>query len=357
MKKLLGQFEIPGKYEKARLYGSGLIHQTYLASFIHLGQEERYIVQRVNHHIFTRPRDVMHNIGCVLQQLNKARPESPNLQLVPALNGKNWITDAKGYLWRVYPYIKGSMTVDVAENPAQVMEAAKISGQFFHDLYSLPPEKLHVTIPRFHDLSWRYEQLDKARSKDTAGRTANCREEINQCLKRKELATDYDEARNSGKLPLRVAHHDTKINNVLLDAKTGKGLCLIDLDTVMPGTVVSDFGDMVRTMACTAGEEENDMGNVKFDRERFCAIADGFLSECRDMLSPGEMEWLPRAGTYLTLMQAIRYLTDYLNGDAYYKTAHSGHNLQRCRNQLTLLRDLEKNSGLMEIISGNPKFN
>jgi Ser/Thr protein kinase RdoA (MazF antagonist) len=349
MKELLNSFQIDGRFEKAEHFGSGLIHQTYLASFNLKEQKYRYIVQRVNHQVFTRPAEVMENIERVLSHLAAKYPDSENLELVPARDGNNWITDGKGHLWRVYPYIRNSKTVDIAISPAQAQEAARMFGAFFRALSDIEPTSLNISIPRFHDLAWRYAQLNEARKKDKANRMQYCRNELNECLSRKQLADQYDNALQSGELPRRVAHHDTKINNVLLDANTGKGLCVIDLDTVMPGTVVSDFGDMVRTMACTAGEEESDLTKVKFNLDMFRAIAEGFISETKPILSPGEVRWLPLAGPYLTLMQAIRYLSDYLNGDEYYKTKHPEHNLIRCRNQLTYLLELEKQSAQMEV--------
>ncbi|HEY1895532.1 MAG TPA: phosphotransferase [Terracidiphilus sp.] len=335
-------FAISGKLAAATPYGSGHINDSYCAIFEHRSASTRYLLQRINHHIFKNPVALMENIQRVTAHLGAQVADDPDhdrraLRLIPARAGGVLHVDADGSYWRAYQFIGNATTYNSVQSPDQAFQAAKAFGEFQRMLADLPPPRLHHTIPDFHHTPKRFAALEQAIASDVAGRAVGARPEIDFALARKSLTTRLVEAG----LPERVTHNDTKINNVLLDDKTGEGTCVIDLDTVMPGLVAYDFGDMVRTATSLAPEDERDLNKVNMEFPLFEALARGYLSSAGGFLTPAEKESLAFAGKLITFEIGIRFLTDYLSGDTYFKVHREGHNLDRCRAQFKLVQSIE----------------
>lgn len=336
-----GQFQIHGQFLGAEPYGSGHINDTYCASFDQAGTRVRYIFQRINHFIFKTPVALMENIQRVTQHLNAKHAGQPEasrraLTLVPTLGEQPFYRDAEGNYWRVYFFIEKARTFDAVQNPAQAFQAAKAFGQFQKQLADLPAPRLRDTIPDFHHTPKRFAALEKALAADVANRAAQARPEIEFALRHQAICSVLLEAN----LPERVTHNDTKFNNVMLDDATGEGICVIDLDTVMPGLVAYDFGDMVRTATSPAKEDERDLSKVTMQFPLFAALARGYLSSAGEFLTPAEKKILPVAGQLITFEIGLRFLTDFLAGDVYFKVHRTGHNLDRCRTQFKLTESI-----------------
>jgi Ser/Thr protein kinase RdoA (MazF antagonist) len=348
-------FEIGGEFVAASPYGSGHINDSYCAVFQRNGAPSRYLLQRINHHVFKNPVVLMENIARVTRHLAAQVSGHPDrcrrvLTLIPSREGGVLHVDAGGNYWRAYKFIEKATTYDAVESPRQAFEAAKAFGEFQRMLADLPAPRLHDTIPDFHHTPKRFEAFEKAVASDVAGRAKLARAEIEFALARKPLARVLLDAG----LPERVTHNDTKINNVLLDDATGEGACVIDLDTVMPGLAAYDFGDMVRTATCPAPEDERDLSKVHMQFPLFEALARGYLTSARSFLTGAEKESLAVAGKLITFEIGIRFLTDYLSGDTYFKVHREGHNLDRCRTQFKLHESIEQQEdrmrGLLESI-------
>jgi hypothetical protein len=339
-------FEIYGDYIAAESYGSGHINDTYRASFNQGGTPIHYIFQRINHNIFKNPPALMENIERVtthiFNKLKGGETTRHTLIIIKSEDGKVFHQDAEGNFWRVYIFIEKAKTYDVIENETQAYQAAKAFGEFQKDLVDLPGARLHETIPDFHNTPKRFEALEKAIAADIAGRVKLTGPEIDFVLKRKGDASLLLNLNGQGAIPERITHNDTKLNNVMLDDKTGEGICVIDLDTVMPGLAHYDFGDMVRTGASPAAEDEKDLSKVKMRFNMFEALLRGYLASAKDFLNPAELEHLPFAGKLITMEIGIRFLTDFLSGDVYFKIRHENHNLDRCRTQFALVSSIEQ---------------
>ena len=281
---------------------------------------------------------MMLNIRRVTEHVNHRLPGS-TLELIGTRAGRNFHQDAAGNYWRVYRFRKELHSIDVAETPAQIYEGARAFGRFLFHLADFPAHTLHPTIPHFHDVIMRLQQLQEAVRQDPQGRVKEAQAEIDYSFQITEIMERIQKAGERGEIPLRVTHNDTKFNNVLLD-EAGRGRCVIDLETVMPGYVHYDFGDGIRTTVTTAEEDEADLSKIIVDLERFQAFAQGFLEETRDILSPAELQYLPLAGPLLSYLMGIRFLADFLRGDSYYKIHFEGQNLQRARAQLQLTKNL-----------------
>jgi hypothetical protein len=323
-------------------YGSGHINDSYCAIFEHRGATTRYLLQRINHHIFKNPVTLMENIERVTAHLGAQVADDPDhdrraLRLIPPRAGGVLHVDAEGNYWRAYQFIGNATTYNSVQSPDQAFQAARAFGEFQRMLADLPPPRLHDTIPDFHHTPKRFAALEQAIGSDVAGRAAGATPDIEFALARKSLAPRLVEAG----LPERVTHNDTKINNVLLDDATGAGTCVIDLDTVMPGLAAYDFGDMVRTATSPAPEDERDLDRVNMEFPLFEALARGYLSSAGAFLTPAEKESLAFAGKLITFEIGIRFLTDYLSGDTYFKVHREGHNLDRCRAQFKLVQSIE----------------
>jgi aminoglycoside phosphotransferase (APT) family kinase protein len=307
----------------------------------------RYIHQRINGHVFRQPDRLMDNVSRVLTHAATRLAGEPDaarrvLTLVPARDGLPFVTDEDGALWRTYLFIERARTYDIVETPAQAQAAAQAFGQFQALLADLPGARLHDTIPDFHHTRQRFDAFAGAVAADACNRAGACRDLIDVALAREADADRLQAASAAGDVPERVTHNDTKINNVMMDEATGEALCVVDLDTTMPGLAPIDFGDMVRTASNAAAEDEPDPSRVVSRREMFDALVQGYLSAAGTFLRPAEIEWLAFAGKLLAFEQAIRFLGDHLQGDLYYRIHYPGHNLQRARAQLALMVSIER---------------
>ncbi len=343
VRTIAAQFRIYGEFISAEPYGSGHINDTYCVVYGQAGTNTRYIFQRINHNVFKTPGALMENIQRVTSHLaarmaGVGEASRRVLTLVPTRAGGGWHVDAEGNHWRVYFFIEKARTYDAVESPAQAFKAAQAFGQFQKLLADLPAPRLHDTIPDFHHTPKRFAALEQAIGADVAGRAKLARPEIAFARAHEAITSVLLDA----KLPERVTHNDTKFNNVMLDDATGEGICVIDLDTVMPGCALYDFGDMVRTATSPAKEDERDLSKVRMQFPMFEALVRGYLSTAGDILTPAEKGLLAFSGKLITFEIAIRFLTDFLAGDVYFKTHHDGHNLDRCRTQFKLVESIEQ---------------
>jgi hypothetical protein len=343
------QFAVDGEFCGAVPYGGGHINETYCVAFNRAGAPVRIILQRINNHVFRDPQALMENIERVTQHLATKLACDPDkerraLTLIPDRAGRSLCVDPSGGYWRAYRFIEGARTYDAVESAQQAFEGARAFGLFLELLADLPAPRLHDTIPDFHHAPKRFQALEDAVARDSAGRLRNAEPEIAFALARKSITRTLLDAG----LPERVTHNDTKINNVLFDNSTGEAICVIDLETVMPGFAAYDFGDLVRSATCLASEDERDLTRVTVRFDFFEALACGYLSTAGALLTRAEKESLVPGGKVITFLMGIRFLTDYLNGDTYYKVHHAGHNLDRCRTQFKLIESIEEQETAME---------
>lgn len=353
LRSIARHFELRGEFLSAEPYGSGHINDTYCLSFNGDGARSRYIFQRINHNVFKNPVALMENVRRVTTHLASRMSGQPDLKrrvlsLVPARDGKVFYCDGQGNHWRVYRFIDKARTFDAVGSPQQAFEAAKAFGHFQSLLSDLPAPRLHDTIPDFHHTAKRFAALEKAIESDVENRAARAKAEIDFALRRKPMVNVLLDA----KLPERITHNDTKFNNVMLDDATGQGICVIDLDTVMPGLVVYDFGDMVRTTTSPAAEDERDLSKVAMQFPMFEALVKGYLESASEFLSGAERQWLAFSGKLITFEIGIRFLTDFLSGDTYFKVHRQGHNLDRCRTQFKLVESIEEQEERMNKLIG-----
>lgn len=313
-----------------------------------------YILQRVNHNIFKNVSALMENIGRVTRHQRKKflevgadQLDRRVLTLVPTTDGKDFFIDANGDYWRTYVFIEDAVGIDVIENTNQAVESAKAFGEFQSQLTDLPG-RLHDTIPDFHNTRSRFNVLQSAIEGDSHGRAADVKAEIAFAMQREAMVDVVIEVMASGEIPERVTHNDTKLNNVLIDKATGKGMCVIDLDTVMPGSVLYDFGDMIRTSTTRAPEDESDLSKVEMDIDYFEALVKGYLETASGFLTPTERELLPFSGQLITFEIGLRFLTDYLQGDVYFKTNRERQNIDRCRKQFKMVESMERQMDAMQ---------
>jgi hypothetical protein len=339
IRQVVEQFEVGGAFVSAAPYGNGLIHRSYCVTVGRASGPARFILQRINTRVFPRPVELMENIDRVTGHLAgiAEREGRRALVLVPALDGRSWHADPDGTFWRMFRYVEGTRTVEQIESPEQCFQVARAFGDFQLQLTTLPPPRLHDSIPDFHNTPKRIAALERAMEADVAGRMKLAGPEIDFVAARRDLARVLLDA----EMPERVTHNDTKINNVLLDERTGEAVCVIDLDTVMPGLALYDFGDMVRTATCPAPEDELDLDKVYARFDYFEALARGYLSSAGAFLTRRERELLTEAGKLITFEQGVRFLWDYLRGDVYYPVTRETHNLDRCRTQFRLLESIE----------------
>jgi phosphotransferase family enzyme len=342
------QFQIDGEFVAAKPYGSGHINDTYLVVFQQAGRPLRYILQRLNHNIFRNPVALMENIQRVTTHLaakvaGEAESHRLVLTLIPARDGRAWYVDAEGNYWRAYRFVENARTYDAAESPQQAFQAAMAFGRFQQLLADVPAPRLHDTIPDFHHTPKRFYAFQQALLSDIANRAIHVQHEIDFALVRAPIASLLINAN----LPERVTHNDTKFNNVMLDDATGRGICVVDLDTVMPGLALYDFGDMVRTTTSPAQEDERDLSRVTMQFPMFEALVHGYLASAGGFLTKAEKDHLVASGKVIIFEQGIRFLADHLAGDTYYKIHREGHNLDRCRTQFKLLESIEQQEEAM----------
>lgn len=338
----------PGRVAGFKPFGNGHINDTFSVECIEAdGSAVKYILQRINHEVFKKPYEVMENVVNITDYLKRkiiAEGGDPNRETVsflPMPDGSYCYRDAIGSYWRSYRFIEDAVSFEQVERAEDFYQSAVAFGHFQKLLSNFHAEKLHETIKDFHNTPVRYAAFEKAAADDVCGRAGGVREEIAFIRRRKaELSVLMDLLRD-GKLPLRVTHNDTKLNNVLFDKKTRRAVCVIDLDTVMPGLSLNDFGDSVRFGASTADEDEKDLSKVGLDLDLFELYTKGYLDGCDGSLTETEKEMMPMGAKLITLECGMRFLTDYLQGDTYFKIHREGHNLDRCRAQFKLAADME----------------
>ncbi len=353
---LVNFFQIPGQLVSASAFGGGHINETFASEFSDAGRTFGYIHQRINSRVFASPAAVMANVTEVTAHLRgKIRsaggePERQTLTLIPTREGRLFHVDGDGEYWRTYRRIERTRTYEVATDPRQVFQAARAFGRLVALLADLPVTRLQETIVGFGDFHQRLAALQQALKLDAVSRSSSARPEIDFALARLDRATLLTDLLARSEVPRRVIHFDTKLNNVLLDEHSDEAVCVIDLDTVMPGTLLYDYGDLVRASASTATEDEQDLERVGIDQELFLQLTRGYLAETRDIMEPTELSNCVSAAWNVTLIQGIRFLTDYLSDDMYYRTRRPEHNLDRCRTQFRLVMDLEQNADGMEKI-------
>jgi Ser/Thr protein kinase RdoA (MazF antagonist) len=343
LRAIVRQFQIYGELTAAEPYGSGHINDTYCVACDQGGTRVRYILQRINHNIFKNPVALMENIQRVTAHLDRKstgeRDQSRRvLTLISTRDGRFSYRDGEGNYWRAYFFIERARTYDAVESPRQAFEAAKAFGHFQRLLADLPAPRLHDTIPYFHHTPKRFVTLETAIQADAVNRAKLAQPEIEFALKHKAMTSVLLDAG----MPERVTHNDTKLNNVMLDDDTGEGICVIDLDTVMPGLALYDFGDMVRTTTSPVGEDDRDLSKVTMQFPMFEALVRGYLESASEFLTPAEKRLLAFSSKLITFEIGLRFLTDLLAGDTYFKVHRENHNLDRCRTQFKLVESIEQ---------------
>ncbi len=341
--KICDQFALEGDVVSFAPYGEGHINTTFLVETT----EKKYILQKVNGNVFKNPVDVIENIDQVTSFLRKkiiaegGNPEKETLTLISTKNGGKYIISDDDELYRMYIFIDNTKCYQLIENSDVLYKAAKAFAKFMKNVADFDASQLHETIANFHNTADRYNNFMKAVEADKVGRLASVADEV-EFVKARKADTELVVSKlQSGELPLRVTHNDTKVNNILMDAESGEGLCVIDLDTVMPGSLLYDFGDSLRFGASSAAEDETELDKVYFRLEMFEAFAKGFLEETSECITKSEVELLAFSVKLLTLECGMRFLTDYLDGDNYFKIHYENHNLDRARNQFKLVSDME----------------
>ncbi|MBQ4517180.1 MAG: aminoglycoside phosphotransferase family protein [Clostridia bacterium] len=345
---VLKQFNIEANMDE---YGDGHINETYRI------KNQPYLLQRVNTDIFKKPGEVMENIENVTEHLRKkitaagGDPDRETLTLVKTVDGKTYVEPEPGRVFRVYKFIENAVSYNKVESAEQFYNVARAFGKFQNMLADFPAEKLYETIPEFHNTPNRVNQLREAIQNDAAKRAASVKEEIDFALARVEEMDAVLKAMAEGLVPLRVTHNDTKLNNVMFDIDSNEPICVVDLDTVMPGSMLYDYGDALRFGASTADEDEKDLSKVWFDLELFKSFSKGYIEEMKEVITEKELELLPFSAKLMTYECGIRFLADYLNGDVYFKVHYPEQNLDRARTQLKLVADMEaKMDEMMQII-------
>lgn len=349
------RFEIPGALRGSEALGSGHIHRTWVARFEGAEGSRRYVFQRLNGEIFHDLDAVMENLERVCAHLRddwRARgagdAERRCLRLVPTREGRSAAIDAEGGWWRAFPFQEGTRSVDVIESPQQAFEVARAFGVFAVQLETLPGPALRETIPHFHDAARRFADFERAVADDATNRAAAVAAEIDAALAIRDALDRARRTRGIGALPRRTVHNDCKINNLLLDADSDEGLCVVDLDTVMEGDVACDFGQLVWTGACPAREDERDLDRIRVEPELLGALTRGYLRGARSLLGEAERRALPLAGPALAFENALRFLGDHLDGDRYFRIQREGQNLDRARAQLRRTTRLLEASDVVE---------
>jgi Ser/Thr protein kinase RdoA (MazF antagonist) len=351
--EIAAKFRLGGELESVEHLGRGHIHDTWVSRVRTAAGPRRFVHQRLNRNVFTDPARVMENVARVTEHVRRrvggegGDPERGSLTLVPTADDRLFHESPDGQCWRTYRYIEGT-THDGVAPPRVVAEVARAFAHFQRRVVDLPGPRLHETIPHFGDTRRRFRALVEAVEADAAGRVAGARAEIDAALAWEPLSRLLPDALEGGEVPERIIHFDTKLNNVLLDAASGEGVCVIDLDTVMHGTALYDFGDCVRSATSRGAEDERDPRAAAFDVERFEALARGWLEVAAGFLTPREIDLLPAAARAVTHTCGVRFLTDHLSGDRYFRTERKGHNLDRCRTQFEMLRGMEREEERMD---------
>ncbi len=357
LEQIARQFQVDGQIGTIAPFGSGHINDTYCVVSEQTGVAVRYVLQRINHTIFKDPVALMDNVRRVTDHIRgklkaqKSDIADRQLVVIEAKDGTACYADADGNYWRMYNLIEDAVTFDQLETPELAYEAARMFGWFQRILADLPQPPLVETIPDFHTTPKRYQAFLKVLEQDPCGRAKEAQPEIDFVLENAEICDVLLDAVGKGEIPVRITHNDTKINNVMLDAETRKGVCVIDLDTVMPGLSLYDFGDMVRTATSPTEEDETDLSKISMRMPMFEMLAKGFAAETHTFLTEVEKKNLAFSGKLITFEQMIRFLGDHLAGDTYYKIHRQGHNLDRTRTQMKLVQSIIEQEDEMNAIA------
>ena len=344
------QFELGGRFISADRYGRGHINDTFVVSVKKDGGKVSYILQRINRHVFHDPESLLHNIRRITEHLaSKSDDSRACLTLVTIHDGGSFYLDEDGSHWRAYRFIESACTYDEVESTLQAREVAALFGRFQNQLSDLPGPRLHETIRDFHNTPARYRHFHTVRAADAHDRARHCVPEIEWALAHEQVAGSLLALQEAGEIPERITHNDTKLNNVMFDEQSGKALCVIDLDTVMPGLVLYDFGDLVRSATMTAAEDETDLSKVSLRMDYYAALVDGYLSTAISFLTDVEIENLAVSGKVITIETGLRFLTDYLSGDEYFRIQRPDQNLERCRAQFALAASIDEQFDAMHL--------
>jgi aminoglycoside phosphotransferase (APT) family kinase protein len=357
---IAAHFAVEGRLAAAEPFGAGHINDSFLLTYRRDDKAARYLLQRINDVVFPRPALVMENIQRVTAHTaRKLKTQGASdvsrrvLTLIPTHEDEPCYRDDAGSYWRLYRFIENTRVHEAVETPEQAAHAGRMFGTFQRQLADLGGPRLHETIRDFHSTPLRYDALDRAVRADSCNRAAAAKAEMDLAERYRPLAGVLLDLHRRGEIPERVVHNDAKISNVLFDATTGEALCVVDLDTVMPGLSLYDFGDMVRSMTCTAAEDETDLSRVEVQMPLFEALTRGYLEAAGEFLTPAERQHLVFAGKLITLEQGVRFLADFLSGDVYYKTQRPNHNLDRCRTQFKLVESIKRNEWHLRAIIDN----
>lgn len=354
VREILSRFTLSGEFVSFEPIGCGHINDTLCVTLKEQNGEVRYILQRINTHVFTKPAELMENVANVTSYLarilreNGADPAHGTLTVFPTKDGKLFYRTDAGDCWRVYNYVENTYTLQAIRDPQDFQKSGEAFGNFQKLLADYPSDTLYETIPHFHDTAARFENFKKALRADAVGRAHTVQPEIDFVLQREADTHVLVDLLQKGELPLRVTHNDTKLNNILFDNDTKEGICVVDLDTVMPGLSLYDFGDSIRFGASTAAEDEQDLSKVHFSMELFRAYTRGYLGAAGDSLTATEIAYLPFSAKLMTLECGMRFLTDYLEGDGYFRISYPEHNLVRCRTQFALVAEMENQMPQMQ---------
>lgn len=347
-------FRIVGEFLHANFHGAGNINDTYVATYHHAGIAVRYIHQRINHHVFKQPLQLMENVQRItehqynkLQQNNAQEITRHCLILVESLEGHSYFQDQDGNTWRTYLFIENAQTYDVVTSVELAYETAKAFGEFQKMLLDLPGPSLYETIPGFHNTPQRLQHLQAALAADRQNRAKDCQKEIDFASKHQAMVRMLLDLQTAGRMPVRAVHNDTKPNNVMISDTTHTAICVIDLDTVMPGLAVYDFGDLIRASTSPVGEDEQDLSKVTMQFPIFEGLVQGYLEAVGGFLTATEKDYLVFSGKLITFENGLRFLTDHLNGDQYFKIHRDGHNLDRCRTQFKLVESIQQQEETM----------
>lgn len=348
-KEIIETFQFEGALTEMKPFGDGHINNTFRLTFdIGEGNTKRYLLQQMNEDVFKDLSQLMENIYGVTSYLRKkiiengGDPDRETLNLIKTKDDNTYYKDSHGKYWRSYAFIEDAFTLNLVEKPEHFYQSGLAFGNFQNLLADYPAHTLHETIEDFHDTRKRLKDFKKAIKEDEMGRVSSVKEEIDFYLAREDEADILMNMLEKDELPLRVTHNDTKLNNVMIDKETEKGLCVIDLDTVMPGLSVNDFGDSIRFGASTAEEDERDLSKVSLSMELFDVYTKGFLEATKDSLTKTELDMLPRGAKMMTYECGMRFLADYIEGDIYYRIKREHHNLDRARTQIKLVKEMEE---------------
>ena len=351
MKDIARRFELKSDIASTERFGSGHINDTYLVNARQGPADVRFVLQRINSNVFKDPSALMENVGRVTRHIGARRASGhAALSLVPVPSGENFHVDEAGHYWRMYHFLEGTRSYDTVPSAAHARAAAAEFGAFLVALQDLPGQRLHETIPDFHNTPTRYSQLHEACTADACMRVQDCGAEIEQAMACEEAAGSLVALQRAGEIPERITHNDTKLNNVMFDVESNAAVCVVDLDTVMPGLSLYDFGDMVRTSTVPAVEDSREFAGVNVDMEYFEAISEGFIGATSGLLNAAEMDNLAVAGKVITIETGVRFLTDHLSGDAYFKVQYPGQNLDRCRMQFAVAASIDEQLDVMKEI-------